>query len=105
MKDKHGFVLGGFGGGVYKEYELQLDPGAKLFLYTDGVPEAEGDSNEMFGLDRMLNALNTDADAPSKQILENVHSALEDFVKGAERFDDLTMLCVEYKGKENQDSV
>ena len=105
LKDKHGFVLGGFGGGVYKEYELQLEPGAKLFLYTDGVPEAEGDSNEMFGLDRMLNALNTDADAPSKQILENVHSALEDFVKGAERFDDLTMLCVEYKGKENQDSV
>ena len=40
VKDKHGFVIGGMEGMRYKEYELLLTPGAKLFLYTDGVPEA-----------------------------------------------------------------
>ena len=98
IRDKHGFVLGGMEDMRYKEYELTLTPGAKLFLYTDGVPEATNAQNEMFGTERMLAALNTDPGAGPGQILRNVRDAVDGFVGSAEQFDDMTMLCVEYKG-------
>ena len=100
VKDKHGFVIGGMSGVKYKEYELQLQPGSKLFLYTDGVPEATDDANELFGTERMLDALNIKTDAHSKEILQNVRTAVDGFVKNAEQFDDLTMLVLEYKGSD-----
>lgn len=99
FKDKHGLVVGGMEGLRYREYELQLEPGSKIFVYTDGVPEATNADEEMFGTDRMIEALNTDPGAAPKQILKNVRSAVDDFVKDAEQFDDLTMLCLEYRGK------
>ena len=82
----------------YREYELQLEPGDKLFVYTDGVPEATNAQNEMFGTDRMLEALNLDHNAEAKTVLNNVRNAVDAFVKDAEQFDDLTMLCMEYRG-------
>ena len=100
VKDKHGFVIGGMDGVKYREYELQLMPGARLFLYTDGVPEATNAEKELFGTDRMLEALNADPNAAPEDILKNVRAAVDAFVKDAEQFDDLTMLCVEYKGTE-----
>ena len=105
LKDKHGFVIGGFEGVKYTEYELQMEPGAKLFLYTDGLPEAErgGDNAEMFGIERMLDALNDDPQTTPRQILEHMREAVADFVQDAEQFDDLTMLCVEYKGNGRAD--
>ena len=99
VKDKHGFVLGGMDGLRYKEYEMILTPGAKLFVYTGGVPEATDADNGMFGTDRMIAALNENPEAAPEQILKNVHAAVKEFVKDAEQFDDLTMLCMEYKGK------
>ena len=99
FKDKHGLVVGGMEGLRYREYELQLEPGSKIFVYTDGVPEATNAEEEMFGTDRMIGALNTDPGAEPKQILKNVRGAVDDFVKDAEQFDDLTMLCLEYRGK------
>ena len=98
LKDKHGFVIGGMPGMKYKEYEIRLEPGDKLFLYTDGVPEATDAENAMFGTERMLEALNEDPGAPPRSILENVRRATDRFVKDAEQFDDLTMLCIEYDG-------
>ena len=98
VKDKHGFVIGGMEGMRYKQYELQMDPGSKLFLYTDGVPEATDAHGELFGTDRMLDALNIDASVEPKNILKQVRSSVDGFVKEAEQFDDLTMLCVEYRG-------
>ncbi len=98
FRDKHGFVIGGMAGIRYKEYELMLKPGEKLFLYTDGVPEATDAENTMFGIDRMLAALNEDADAAPTTILKNVRKHVDGFVGDAEQFDDLTMLCLEYKG-------
>ncbi len=99
LRDKHGFVLGGIAGQRYTQYELQLEKGAKLFLYTDGVPEANAAGGEMFSLERMLGALNAAPDGTPEQILRGVRGALDEFVKDAEQFDDITMLCVEYKGK------
>ena len=99
-KDKHGFVIGGMDGMKYKEYALQLEPGAKLFLYTDGVPEATDANNVLFGTDRMLEALNTARDKTPEEILRTVRGAVDSFVQDAEQFDDLTMLCLEYKSPE-----
>ncbi len=98
FRDKHGFVIGGMSGLKYKEYELLLKPGAKLFVYTDGVPEATDAKKEMFGIERMLTALNKNSDAAMVQVLGNVQESVDEFVKDAEQFDDLTMLCMEYKG-------
>ena len=99
FRDKHGFIVGGLPKMKYKEYELQLNPGDKLFVYTDGVPEATSADNELFGTERMIDALNTDPNASCEQVLLNVRSAVDGFVKEAEQFDDLTMMCLEYKGK------
>ena len=99
-KDKHGFVIGGMEGTRYKEYTLELKRGDKLFVYTDGVPEATDADNKMFGTDRMISALNAVKDASVKEILAGVRFEVSAFVKEAEQFDDLTMLCIEYKRRE-----
>ncbi len=101
LKDPHGFVVGGMEDAQYKEYELQLEPGAKLFVYTDGVPEATNAENELFGTDRMVTALNENASAEPKELLKSMRKAVDGFVKEAEQFDDLTMLCVEYRGNKD----
>ena len=98
IKEKHGFVIGGMDGLQYREYELTLTPGSKLFLYTDGVPEATDDRLEMFGTDRMLDALNKDPSAEPESILQKVRTAVDGFVRDAQQFDDMTMLCMEYRG-------
>ena len=98
LKDKHGMVLGGMEGMKYRGYELQLNPGDSIFVYTDGVPEASDADYNMFGTDRMLEALNSEPDAAPEKLLGNVRAAVDGFVGDAEPFDDLTMLCLEYKG-------
>ncbi|MBO4692992.1 MAG: SpoIIE family protein phosphatase [Clostridia bacterium] len=103
LKDKHGFVIGGMSGIKYKEYELTLSPGSKIFLYTDGVPEATDAENRLFGADRMIQALNQKPEASPEEILKNIRKSVDDFAGGAEQFDDLTMLCVEYTGNDNND--
>jgi len=55
-------------------------------------------NGEMFGTDRMISALNTCADGSPREILSSVRSAVDAFVGDAEQFDDLTMLCLEYRG-------
>lgn len=98
LKDKHGFVIGGVDGVQYKEYEIQLEPGSKLFVYTDGIPEANNGHKELFGTDHLVAALNKNPDLPPQEITKQVRSAVDEFVQDAEQFDDLTMLCLEYKG-------
>ena len=98
VKNKQGFVLGGLEGAVYREYDIMLKPGATLFLYTDGVPEATDAKNKMFGTDRMIEALNINPDAEPRAMLKTVREAVDGFVGDAEQFDDLTMVCVEYLG-------
>ena len=97
-KDKHGFVIGGMEGVRYKEYEIQMEPGSKLFVYTDGVAEATSPDQKLYGTEHMIDALNEDPDAAPQDILRNVRTSVDGFVKAAEQFDDLTMLCLEYKG-------
>ena len=104
-KDKHGFVLGGMDGMHFKSYDLQINPGDKLFVYTDGVTEATAGSGELFGTERMIEALNSYAEGSPEDILHGVRKSVDTFVGDAEQFDDLTMLCVEYLGPEPQDQT
>ena len=94
FKDKHGFVIGGMEGMRYKDYEFTLEKGGTLFLYTDGVAEATNAQNELFGTDRMIEALNKDAQASPTDLLNNMKQAIDEFVGDAPQFDDLTMLGV-----------
>lgn len=97
-KDPHSFIVGGKKNIQYKEYELKLLPGSTLFLYTDGVPEANNNDNKMFGLQATVDALNrASCEAPDK-LIEAVNQSVSDFVQDAEQFDDLTMLCFRYNG-------
>ena len=98
MKDKHGFVIGGMEGVRYKEYEIKLEPGEELFLYTDGVPEATNARNELYSTERMMAILNSNRGLEPEKVLETVKADVDRFVGDAPQFDDLTMLCVRYNG-------
>lgn len=102
IKDKHGFVLAGMEGSRYKEYELHMDPGDRLFLYTDGVAEATNSNNELYGTERMLEALNNNKNVSCERLLYNIKEAIDSFVKEAPQFDDITMLSLELKLQNGQ---
>ena len=95
---KHSLVLAAMEGMQYKDEELTLFPGDRLFLYTDGVAEATNASNELFGLDRTLTALNSCRDKNPEYILQAVMNSINEFVGEAPQFDDITMIGFEYKG-------
>ena len=65
------------------------------------MPEASNQDKELYGTDRMIEALNASPDASCEELLKNVRGSVDAFVSNAEQFDDLTMLCLEYKGPEN----
>ena len=94
IKDKHGFVIGSMEGVRYKDYEMTLDKGGTLFVYTDGAPEATNGNMEMFGTDRILQALNKQPEADAEQVIANTKKAVDLFVGEAPQFDDLTMLAI-----------
>ncbi|MBQ1312211.1 MAG: SpoIIE family protein phosphatase [Blautia sp.] len=99
-KDPHGTSLGAIEDAYYREVEWKLDPGDLLFLYTDGVPEATNNDSKLFGNDRMLNALSESWPGPDLySLLRGVRNHVDDYVGDAPQFDDLTMMCLEYRGK------
>ncbi len=83
----------------FREHEFTLEPGDSLFVYTDGVTEATNIKEELFGEDRMLDALNRNKDAQPEELLPAMKNAIDEFVGEAPQFDDITMLCFKYKGK------
>ena len=97
FKDKHGLVLAGMEGARYREYELELNEGDRLFVYTDGVPEATNADTVLYGTDRMLHALNEAKDRSCCELLASLHRDVDAFVGTADQFDDITMLCIELR--------
>ena len=95
---RHSPAVATMEGMPFKQHEFQLNAGDSLFVYTDGVAEATNASQEMYGTDRLLTALNQDPDAAPEQILEHVRDSIQKFVADAEQFDDITMLCLKYNG-------
>lgn len=98
FKDKHGFVLGGMEISRYKDYELQMRPGDRLFFHTDGVTEATDANNELFGFERMLNALNSFPPCGCEETISSLSGEINKFVGDAPQFDDITMLAVDING-------
>lgn len=75
-----------------------------LDLYTDGVPEATNADNEMYGSERLLNILNENRDQTPEHLLVEIKADVDRFVQEAPQFDDITMLCLEYKEPMKADS-
>ena len=99
LKSRPGFVLAGMEGVRYRENTLQLEPGDRLYLYTDGVTEATNSHEELFGDERLQNALNEYMDLPVEQFLPKIKECIDAFVGDADQFDDITMLALDYQSK------
>lgn len=97
IRESQDFVLGGLEGMSYGLHEMKLEPGDKMFLYTDGLPEATNAAEELFGEARMLEALNHCLTDTSQQTLKKVKEEVNAFVGEADPFDDMTMLSFEVK--------
>ena len=98
-------MIGAYKGIRYQNNEVQLEQGDKLFLYTDGVPEATDKYNCMFTLENMLIALNMNKNKSPQKIIEGIERSVADFIGDEPPFDDLTAVCIELKkgGEENVD--
>ncbi len=94
LKDDHGFVVGGVEGVKYNNYEIDMHDGVTLFLYTDGLPEAQDPDKKFFGIDRAVDVLNAHRDDSPEELLRSVSAATEAFEAGTPQFDDMTMLCL-----------
>ncbi|MCR4925707.1 MAG: SpoIIE family protein phosphatase, partial [Clostridiales bacterium] len=102
-KIKAGFVLAGMEGMRYKGGTITLEPGDKIFQYTDGVTEATNAENQLYGMDRLENILNKVKLKKPDEILVEVKKDIDLFVKEAPQFDDITMLCLDYKERMKTD--
>jgi hypothetical protein len=98
LKEKHSPPLATLEGLRFREYEIQLEPGDSLFVYTDGIPEAINNREEAYGYERMIEALNNNEFLPLQELLPAVKEDIDSFVDGADQFDDITMLGFKYHG-------
>lgn len=98
-KLRPGFVLAGMEDMKYRAGSMQFEVGDKIFQYTDGVTEATDADNQLYGMDRLGKILNREKNGTPEEILAAVKKDIDAFVKDAPQFDDITMLCLEYKEK------
>ena len=99
IRYKHSRMIGVMPGMNCIEHEFRMNPGEKLFVYTDGVPEAVNKDNEQFGTDRMLDVLNRNIDAKPEELLARMKAEIDAFAGEVPQFDDTTMLYFHYKGE------
>lgn len=105
VKQKINTVLGGVRKAKYIRQEISLAPGDSIYLYTDGVTEARDANGDMYESSRLLTLisqrretfLSKDRNSFSRVVCEAVLSDVRDFARGAEQYDDITMMCVRYK--------
>ena len=105
LKTRAGFVLAGMEGVRYRVGELTLNPGDRLFLYTDGVPEATNGENILYGEERLLTFMNQNASMEAVALLPALKANIDEFVGQAPQFDDITMLMFDYKPQEGGERV
>ena len=99
LKMKPNLMLAALSGIPYKNNEITLNPGDKLFIYTDGVTEATDKHNNLYGEERLLSALQKDEAKMlnPEELLKFVKNDVGKFVDGADQFDDITMLGMIFK--------
>ena len=98
-KIRPGFVLAGMEDMKFKGGSVMLNVGDKIFQYTDGVTEATDKDNGLYGMERLDAILNQCRHDDPTETLKKVHADVDAFVGDAPQFDDITMLCLEYKEK------
>lgn len=95
-----GLVVGGMEGCTYTPFELQLEKGDTLFLYTDGVTEAMDNDKALYGTPRLLQLMEEKSTLRLGDLLYEVRRNVDAFSKGAPQSDDITMLVLRYNGIE-----
>ena len=108
VKSRPGFILASMEGIQYKSFELQLLPGDTLYLYTDGVTEANNMENKLYGDARLLEIIEKNGDDNPTALCNAIKEDLDFFVGEAEQFDDITMLCLKYNANalpKNEDNM
>ena len=107
LTTKPNLMLAAMEGMTYKNHEIKIEAGDRLFLYTDGVTEATNVENQLYGEDRLLKILKDDKakNLNSKEILSLVRADIDKFVAGAPQFDDITMLEMILKGKSEENKM
>ena len=105
LKTRAGFVLAGMEGVRYRAGEITLSPGDRLFLYTDGVPEATNTENKLYGEDRLAAFMNENASVEATVLLPALKAHIDEFVGEAPQFDDITMLMLDYKPQKGGERV
>ncbi len=96
-KVRPGFVLAGMEDMKYQCGSIMLAPGDKIFQYTDGVTEATNGEKELYGMVRLGDVLKKNTGKRPEELLAVVREDINAFVGSAPQFDDITMLCVEYR--------
>ncbi len=102
LKDKHALPLGCLPGVQYRSYEIDLEPGDSIYVYTDGITEAINTDEEQFGTGRMIDVLNENKDASMDELLAAVKARVDEFAGEAEQFDDQTMVGFRYNGLQDK---
>ena len=82
-------------------FETDFNYGDEIFMYTDGITEAQNKDEELYGENRLLNILNTNKNISLENICKKVKQDIEQYAQETEQSDDITMLCFKYYGKEN----
>ncbi len=100
LTEVSGFVLAGMDGMKYEQKSMRLGRGDKLFVYSDGVPEANDADEEMYGNERLEAFLTEQINRTPKELCMQLKADLDKFQGTAEQFDDITMLSLEYRGCE-----
>ena len=101
LRAKSGLVLAAMEDMPYTENVLEMNRGDRMLLYTDGITEAENSAHELFGDDRLLECLLHTAGDSVEETMKKVDASVAGFVKDHDQFDDMTMMCIEYKGTDN----
>lgn len=97
MKSRAGLVLAGMEDIPYMEQEMQLEPGDRIFLYTDGVTEANDIDGKLYGEDRLESFINSVKDEKAEDVLNAIKGDIDLFADEAPQFDDITMLMLDFK--------
>ena len=100
LTTKPNLMLAGMEGMPYTKHSITLNKNDRLFIYTDGITEATNADNELYGEGRLLEMIKKINSKSSREILDSIQNDINDFVKDAPQFDDITMLEMAYKGRQ-----
>jgi phosphoserine phosphatase RsbU/P len=95
---QHGPVIGMNDQEAFGETRLQLTPGDKIVLYTDGILECRNSCTGIFGKDRFYETLDTLSSRSVEEIIGEVTAGIEKYTKGSSPDDDISIMVVEYRG-------